>query len=134
MTLLSDVGITAAMKTGRVLVHPFRASHLNTSSYDVSLGPFYYRESVPQPGKGVYNPFSEEMVHRVWGKPQEAVRAGDWMQENGTVLDNIAPTDSIIWIAPGETILGHTQEFIGGRESVTTMMKARSSLGRYVIP
>jgi dCTP deaminase len=36
-------------------------------------------------------------------------------------------------LAPGETILGHTQEFIGGRKSVTTMMKARSSMGRNFI-
>ena len=34
---------------------------------------------------------------------------------------------------PGETILAHTQEFIGGRECVTTMMKARSSLGRVFV-
>jgi dCTP deaminase len=36
-------------------------------------------------------------------------------------------------MAPGETILGHTQEFIGGRDHITTMMKARSSLGRSFI-
>jgi deoxycytidine triphosphate deaminase len=33
----------------------------------------------------------------------------------------------------GETILAHTNEFIGGRETVTTMMKARSSMGRNFI-
>jgi dCTP deaminase len=36
-------------------------------------------------------------------------------------------------LRPGETILAHTNEFIGGRDSVTTMMKARSSLGRNFI-
>ena len=36
-------------------------------------------------------------------------------------------------LAPGETILAHTQEFIGGRDHITTMMKARSSLGRSFI-
>lgn len=41
--------------------------------------------------------------------------------------------DLIIWVAPGETILGHTEEFIGGRHNVTTMMKARSSMGRNFI-
>jgi hypothetical protein len=33
----------------------------------------------------------------------------------------------------GKTILGHTNEFLGGRGSVTTMMKARSSMGRNFI-
>jgi dCTP deaminase len=47
--------------------------------------------------------------------------------------NGIAPDDKIILLAPGETILGHTQEFIGGRTHVTTMMKARSSLGRSFI-
>jgi len=41
--------------------------------------------------------------------------------------------DRIIWIKPGETILCHTNEYIGGRDTVTTMMKARSSLGRNFI-
>ena len=47
--------------------------------------------------------------------------------------DSIRPEDQIILLAPGETILGHTQEFIGGRDHITTMMKARSSLGRSFI-
>ncbi|MCX8513508.1 MAG: hypothetical protein ORN26_00305 [Candidatus Pacebacteria bacterium] len=34
---------------------------------------------------------------------------------------------------PGETILAHTNEFIGGRNHITTMMKARSSMGRSFI-
>jgi dCTP deaminase len=41
--------------------------------------------------------------------------------------------DRFITIAPGETILAHTQEFIGGRNGITSMMKARSSYGRCFI-
>ena len=33
----------------------------------------------------------------------------------------------------GETILAHTIEFIGGKNYITTMMKARSSMGRNFI-
>lgn len=66
----------------------------------------------------------------MWREPQEAELAGDWMKRTGIKLENIAETDGIIWLKPGETILGHTNEFIGGRKSVTTMMKARSSLRR----
>lgn len=36
-------------------------------------------------------------------------------------------------VRAGETILGHTNEFIGGQGGVTTMMKARSSMGRTFI-
>ena len=38
--------------------------------------------------------------------------------------------DKIILIQPGSTILAHTREYIGGKNNITTMMKARSSLGR----
>jgi deoxycytidine triphosphate deaminase len=48
-------------------------------------------------------------------------------------LVNISKADKVIWIDPGETILAHTQEFVGGDVSVTSMMKARSSMGRNFI-
>ena len=74
----------------------------------MTLGRYYYRESDPEPGMGVYNPYSSAMVQRVWGSPKEAEEAGEWMARTGTVLENIAPSDRIIWLKPGETILGHT--------------------------
>lgn len=36
----------------------------------------------------------------------------------------------VILINPGESLLCHTEEFIGGRGDVTTSMRARSTLGR----
>jgi dCTP deaminase len=73
------------------------------------------------------------MVRKVWGRPLLAEVASDWVERTGIPLHNISPQDRIIWLKPGETILAHTNEFIGGRESVTAMMKARSSLGRNFI-
>lgn len=63
---------------------------------------------------GIYNPFSETMVQRVWGQLREAEKVSEWSKRTGIKLDNIADDDRIIWISPGETILGHTNEFIGG--------------------
>eukprot|EP01130_Rhizamoeba_saxonica_P001003 TRINITY_DN1087_c0_g1_i1.p1 TRINITY_DN1087_c0_g1~~TRINITY_DN1087_c0_g1_i1.p1 ORF type:complete len:230 (+),score=60.52 TRINITY_DN1087_c0_g1_i1:64-753(+) len=136
-SLLSDQAILRMMDAGKIVIEPFTRGHLSTSSYDVTLGKNYYRETQPTDfdlyKHHVYNPFSEKDVERVWGTPKVAVRAGDWMQENGVTLENIDEDDEIIWIASGETILCHTVEFIGGRDTVTTMMKARSSLGRNFI-
>ena len=132
-SLLSDKAILHHLQKGSVLIEPFVMENLSTSSYDVTLGRYYYRESTPEPGAGVYNPYSAAMVARVWGTPKEAEEAGSWMDRTGTKLDNISPSDRIIWLAPGETILGHTNEFLGGRRTVTTMMKARSSMGRNFI-
>jgi dCTP deaminase len=73
------------------------------------------------------------MVNKVWGEVCHAELHRDWCKRNGAPLENIGLDERIIWLKPGETILGHTNEFIGGRRSVTTMMKARSSLGRNFI-
>jgi deoxycytidine triphosphate deaminase len=67
------------------------------------------------------------MVEKVWGSVCEAKKLKD---HDGLELENASPEDEIIFVRPGETILAHTQEFIGGRVDITTMMKARSSLGR----
>uniref|UniRef100_A0A7S4IAR7 dUTPase-like domain-containing protein n=1 Tax=Vannella robusta TaxID=1487602 RepID=A0A7S4IAR7_9EUKA len=133
-SLLSDKAILRNMEEGNVVIDPFTRENLSTSSYDVTLGQYYFRESMPEPGQGIYNPFSEEMVGRVWGKLQEAETISEWYKRTGGLkLENISDNDRVIWIAPGETILAHTNEFLGGRNSVTTMMKARSSLGRNFI-
>eukprot|EP01133_Synstelium_polycarpum_P006274 gene6274-7279_t len=109
-----------------------RNSHQKTYVMDKSIygnhGEFERGE------KGIYNPYSESMVKRTWGEYQMAEKVKDWtVRAGGQKLDNIDDEDYIIWIKPGETILGHTNEFIGGNTTVTTMMKARSSLGRNFI-
>jgi deoxycytidine triphosphate deaminase len=74
------------------------------------------------------------MVDQIWGTPQKAESHKEWSERtSNALLDNIGPEDLIIWIKPGETILGHTMEYIGGKTSITTMMKARSSMGRNFI-
>lgn len=131
---LSDKGILRCMDEGKISIVPFNRDNLNTSSYDVTLGTKYYREQ-QNFGSNIYNMYSEKMVKKVWGNVMEAETYGEWRKntEGSIELENISPEDKIIWIRPGETILAHTNEIIGGRNTVTTMMKARSSLGRNFI-
>lgn len=49
---------------------------------------------------GVYNPYSESDVRRVWGNLQEAELAGDYKKRVKIELENIADDDRIIWIKP----------------------------------
>lgn len=134
-SLLSDRAILEHMQRGTVVIRPFVRANLSTSSYDVTLGSCYYRETPPESGSStLYNPFSRAMVERVWGGVCTAERADEWAARAAVApLENIAPDDRVIVLAPGETILAHTNEFIGGRGRVNTMMKARSSLGRNFI-
>lgn len=132
-SVLSDKAIIRNKENGKIFIEPFKMENLSTASYDVTLGENFYREQLNDSGLNIYNPFSESDVNRIWGKPQKPENAGEWMKKTGVKLENISDKDQIIWISPNETILGHTQEFIGGIETITTMMKARSSMGRNFI-
>lgn len=127
--LLTRDRVLAHRTQGNVIIFPFEAANLNTTSYDARLGIHFYREQHFKGTRGVLEPFSEQSVRRYWGQPQEAVSAEDWMAENGP-LENISSRDRLVVIGPGETILAHTFEFIGGRNCVSTEMRARSSMGR----
>lgn len=131
---LSDRKILEAMKEGSIVIEPFDKRNLATSSYDVTLGDYFFTEQHPAHFENIFNIYDKSHVERVWGtKPKKAITAREMFKKYQFDWTGIAPDDKIILMAPGETILGHTQEFIGGREHITTMMKARSSLGRSFI-
>lgn len=131
---LSDKKILQYIKSKKIVIDPLEKTNINTSSVDVTLGEYYFREQTLDVGKSIYSPWSESDVRKVWGEPMEAEKAGVYAKRNGFDLpDGIKKQDRVIWIRPGETILGHTIEFIGGAREITTMMKARSTLGRNFI-
>ena len=127
---LSDKEILKHKKLGNIFIEPFEKKNLATSSYDVSLGEWYFREQ--KHNFDIYNPYDKTQTDKVWGtKAQKAEIAKTALK--GFKFNGIRPSDKVILISPGETILAHTQEFIGGRNEITTMMKARSSMGRNFI-
>lgn len=130
-TVLNNESILKYMAENEIVIFPFNKSNLNSTSYDVTLGKYFYRCQKPADewGHNIYNINSEKHVRRVWGEAQEA-RPYSYYKKKGIILDNIKEEELIIWIHPGETLLCHTNEFIGGRSHVTTMMKSRSSFGR----
>ena len=131
---LSDRKILEHMKAGTIVIDPFVRANLSTSSYDLTLGEWYFRERPVKGENPILNIWSKKGIDHVWGtEPERAISAKEAFKEFAFAWDGISPTDQVILLHPGETILAHTQEFIGGRESVTTMMKARSSLGRVFV-
>lgn len=133
---LSDTAILRSIEQGKVVIDPFRRENLATSSYDVSLGQYFYRELKPNHvDRRVLNPYDERHVRKIWQLHEAQTlrteaKEAPWSDAFG---ENISPEDRVILIGPGETILAHTDEYIGGRADVTTMMKARSSMGRNFI-
>ncbi len=128
-SLLTRPLIERHRAAGDIVIGPFEGRNLKTTSYDVRLGHWFFRERRHDGERRFFNPFDREHVRRYWGVPHEAVPAREWMDRNGG-LANIGPDERLIVIGPGETILAHTLEFIGGRSRVSTEMRARSSMGR----
>lgn len=131
--LLSRDAILRHYKEGNIIIDPFDDRKLKTVSYDVSLGDWFWREGHPDGRATVHNIYDENSTKRVWQGPFQAEVKGAVSDRLGMPLENVKPTDKIILLRPGETILAHTQEFIGGRDKVVAKMYARSSMGRNFI-
>lgn len=122
---LSDKEILAARERGDIVIEPFDQRQLGTDSYDVRLGEFYYYE------KRVGGAFDIlDSGNEVWRGPERA-SCRSWPNPFGH--PHWKRDDHVIILEPGETILAHTQEFIGARRNYTTKMFARSSAGRSMI-
>lgn len=110
--VLSDNEIKFAMDVGDIVIQPFNEKNLGNCSYDVCLGKYYY-QAKPVISQNVINPFSPSDVSAFWGNVLDASFEGGFIS---------LPASSIILVS--------TEEFIGSRRDITTMMKPRSSLGR----
>lgn len=125
-----DAEIVAAMNSGLFVIDPFEEALLGSSSYDVRLGGrFWVAEQV---GHRVdFSPYNEDEVRSYYSGPYEAVTHAQWCEDHQRhPFSGIAEDELIIVLKPGECILAHTVEYIGAAYGATTMMKARSSLGR----
>lgn len=125
--VLSDREIREEIEEGNIILYDPNKDckdNIRNSSVDITLGEFYFRNETDLE---ILNPWCEEHVSQYWG----SVRTADTVNDDATEkMLGIKKGEKYIILAPGESILGHTNEFIGGRNNVTSMMKCRSSLGR----
>jgi deoxycytidine triphosphate deaminase len=124
-SVLSDRQILKEIERSNIWISPFQKKNLSNNSYDVTLGPNYFRVSKNPPK--IFLPWVSESVDEYWGEPQYA----DVITDDGMASFYQLPIGTrFILLAPGELILAHTNEFIGGVNYICSMMKCRSSLGR----
>jgi len=128
--LLSRDQIAKHMKGGTIVIDPFNDRNLKTTSYDVTLGPWFWRERHPGGRASVHNLYDESSTKDVWSGPFEAEPASAVAERLGKELKNVPGGAKVILLEPGETILAHTLEFIGGKDICVAKMYARSSMGR----
>ena len=124
--VLSDVDILNERTNGHIIIDPFNKNNLANGSYDVRLGEYYYRVN---PSIKILNPWNEHQIKEYWMGPNVA----EVVEENNAENLGLKKGDKFIKIKPGELILAHTEEFIGGKDHIITMMKTRSSLMRSCI-
>lgn len=105
--MLSDKHIMEEMQNGNVVIETFDKRQLGTNSYDCRLGAWYFVQE--KHGQDL-RLFSEEM-RASWGEPRKASKGE-------------------IPVRPGETILAHTMETIGGRNGYIACMRTRSTTAR----
>jgi len=115
--ILSDKQIVEEIKNGNIVCRPFKSENLQNCSMDVTLGEHFYRFN---PKIGFVCPWTKQ---KLWieGKCDVATQGNKYSLKDGT---------RYILLHPKENILCHTQEFIGTTKNLTTMLKARSSMGR----
>lgn len=117
------------LASGHITIDEFVPENLGSAQYDVTLGEHFYRER-KMSWHRVYNPYDEGHVRGKW-EHNLAISHDEWRECSGEWLENVGHDEKLIIIEPGELILGHTQEYIGGScNFITTKMHARSSLGR----
>lgn len=128
--VLGDAEIRIGVSSGQLVIEPFDGDLLKSSSYDVRLGGHYYKAE--RVGHQVdFSPYDEVEVKNYYAGPYRAITHKEWCEKHRhQAFKGIGDDELIIVLAPGECILGHTVEYIGARYGATTMMKARSSLGR----
>lgn len=158
-SLLSDIGILRHFLAGNIIVEPFDINRLQSNGYDVSLGENYFVYSRPaerEPFKfafwgrdvHLHCPLDGVDVTLSWGKAQKAVSVKELMKSYSwsahavpgemregweRFFNSFENDDQIIILEPNQMILGHTQEFIGGRNAISTTISGKSSLGRSMV-
>jgi dCTP deaminase len=116
-SILNNEEIIEEIAKGNIIIDEFNLKNLGNNSYDVCLGRYYYKElNLEEFPQNYICPYDESSIKR-WGNVKTAQHVdgfdGEW-----------------IIIDPMDTILAHTEEFIGGRNNITTMIKSRSSTMR----
>jgi len=105
--LLSNKRIKEELANGNIVIDPFDERHLGTNSYDCRLGNWYYRATQDQ----TFMLEDHDDIAKMWGNPLCAYKH--------------------IIVNPGETVLAHTVETIGGKNGFLAKMHARSTTARW---
>lgn len=131
--ILTKPAIERAYHEGRIRIDPFVPENVGSNSVDVRLGPWVYRQNTG-PGVSLLNPWSQASAERLWRGPTRLPPVASLLMNGILCREDIGPFSDdteVLLLAPGECVLAHTMEIIGGLDlRITTKMYARSTIGR----
>ncbi len=131
MSVLSKREISQGIENRNIVIHPFNPDNLNTCSYDVTLGIYFYRMNLSTKTETFYNPYCKGDVEKKWTGFHKAdpVKTLQQFGMSFSPGDNLnSETDKAILLRPGESILANTQEFIGALNHHATFMTAHNDV------
>lgn len=124
--MLSDHEIERFRTMGAIVVEPWRPEALNPNSYDLTVGPFVARYRRTLDGKLLTG----------------YLRPGEVAGPEAFEIEDCSGS-GVITLDPGESILAHTNEFVGGTTlvsgidhtpteiAINTQLRATSTAGRW---
>lgn len=123
---VSEREMSQAIQNNQIIISPIKPENLNSSSYDVTLGFYFYRMSPPptplnttskeELQKLFYNPYSYGHIADKWGEFNKAGPIKEFEKFGMTFSqgDNVNQEQDVgIILRPHESIISHTHEFIG---------------------
>lgn len=113
MSVLTNDRIKTLIGTGEIVMLPQDLSRVNNGSVDVSLGRFVLR------------------VKNRFRRRGNKIRVNDMKAEDVFDLEDLKATNGVLMLDPGERVLAHTHEFIGGRTHTLPEMRAKSTMARW---
>lgn len=138
---LVDHQIKAAILSGEILIYPYNEDNVSPGSYDVSLGRYIYSPLERVTTNSFVDPYDNDSIKNFWGEPEECYSSVDG--EINHILSNdpithvikktLPPNKSEVEyfvLLPGRTYLCHTEEFCGSKGNYSSIIQAKSSMGR----
>lgn len=106
--VLVDGEIERFMESGHIVIDPFVPENLSGASYDLTLGPWFWRRREYRSPPDLYSEDQSERFKLV-----------DARADGGEIV-----------LAPMESVLAHSNEIVGGWEAINTEIRATSTAGR----
>jgi deoxycytidine triphosphate deaminase len=136
--MLNGDQIRTSITRGSMLVHPYKPDNVGPNSLDLCLGENFFRERRVRRGQRprFCNIYNGESLDGLW-EPVFPKTVKKWREKLKDKLTGLHPDERMVVLQPGESLLGHSEEFVGGEFSaeITLVgeMHGRSTIGRCLI-